>query len=130
LISQERNSDYGKPFQPAATQQSKASNYFAVIAGIVPLDSQVVLFLPIQAASVPFLNRAMNKVSIKFCAAESLFQVLISKRLVKESTGISNKTNPQINILYIQGTRILGITFRSDADDTLRRHIPDGTHMP
>ena len=30
----------------------------------------------------------------------------------------------------IQGTRILGITFRSDADDTLRRHIPDGTHMP
>lgn len=32
--------------------------------------------------------------------------------------------------IYIQGTRILGITFRSDADDTLRRHIPDGTHMP
>ena len=98
LISQERNSDYGKPFQPAATQQSKASNYFAVIAGIVPLDSQVVLLLPIQAASVPFLNRAVNKVSIKVCAAESLFQVLISKRLVKESTGISNKTNPKINI--------------------------------
>ena len=32
--------------------------------------------------------------------------------------------------MRIQGTRILGITFRSDADDTLRRHIPDGTHMP
>ena len=32
--------------------------------------------------------------------------------------------------IYMQGTRILGITFCSDADDTLRRHIPDGTHMP